>query len=236
MLIDFFRAIDRLSTVVLGWIMRVAAPAVAILIASAVARSGTALIGSLAWFALVVVAALVLHTAIVLIPALVVVARQRVLPFVRTSAEALILGFSTASSSAALPVSLMAADRMGLPAEASSLVLPLGATIDKNGAAVYKAVAAVFVVHLTGGAMTGPLAARIVVMATMAAFTGAGVPGSSLVTTMMVLRGIGLDSHAADAIALLAGIDRPLDMCRTAVNTFGNLVGTAVVSRWAAAD
>jgi DAACS family dicarboxylate/amino acid:cation (Na+ or H+) symporter len=80
-------------------------------------------------------------------------------------------------------------------------------------------------------AVDAGLATRIVVASTMAAFTGAGVPGSSLVTTLMVLRAIGLEPQAAAAIALVAGIDRPLDMCRTAVNTIGNLVGACVVTR-----
>jgi solute carrier family 1 (high affinity glutamate transporter) protein 1 len=115
-----------------------------------------------------------------------------------------------------------------------SLVLPAGATINKNGAAVYKAVTAVFVAHWVGLAIGPGLLVRVVLVSTMAAFTGAGVPGSSLVTTMTVLRAIGLGEEASAAIALVAGIDRPLDMCRTFVNTFGNLVGAAVVSRVAA--
>jgi proton glutamate symport protein len=117
-----------------------------------------------------------------------------------------------------------------LPAEVSSLVLPAGVTIDKNGAAVYKAVTAVCVAHWAGLTLDAGVVSKIVVVSTLAAFTGAGVPGSSLVTTLMVLRAIGLDAQASAAIALVAGIDRPLDMCRTAVNTFGNLVGVAVVA------
>src|SRR6185437_2362282 len=161
-------------------------------------------------------------------------ARQPLAAFLRETSDALVLAFSTASSSAALPVSLAAADRLRVPAEARSLVLPAGATINKNGAAVYKAVTAVFVAHWVGLAIGGSLLVRVVLVATMAAFTGAGVPGSSLVTTMTVLRAIGLGEEASAAIALVAGIDRPLDMCRTFVNTFGNLVGAAVVARVAA--
>jgi Na+/H+-dicarboxylate symporter len=71
----------------------------------------------------------------------------------------------------------------------------------------------------------------IVLTTTMASFAGAGVPGSSLVTTLIVLNAIGLGPHAAAGIALVVGVDRPLDMCRSAVNTFGNLVGAAWVAR-----
>ena len=234
LLLDVFRAIDRLSAVVLGWIMALAPPAVFILIAAAVQRSGAAVLGDLAWFAAVVVLALLAHVVVVLVPVLVVLARQPLAAFLRETSDALVLAFSTASSSAALPVSLAAADRLRVPAEARSLVLPAGATINKNGAAVYKAVTAVFVAHWVGLAIGGGLLVRVVLVATMAAFTGAGVPGSSLVTTMTVLRAIGLGEEASAAIALVAGIDRPLDMCRTFVNTFGNLVGAAVVARVAA--
>jgi Na+/H+-dicarboxylate symporter len=234
LLLGFFRAVDRLSAIVLGWIMRIAAPAVFVLIAAAVLRSGAGVLGDLAWFAAVVVIALVVHVAVVLMPALLLLARQPLGPFLRETSDALVLAFSTASSSAALPVSLAATERLGVPAEAGSLVLPAGATVNKNGAAVYKAVTAVFVAHWVGGALGAGLLVRVVLVSTLAAFTGAGIPGSSLVTTMTVLRAIGLGEEASAAIALVAGIDRPLDMCRTVVNTFGNLVGAAVVSRAAA--
>ena len=229
-LLEVFRAVDQMSAIVLGWIMRLAAPAVLILIAAAVSRSGTALLASLAWFAVVVIVALAVHVGAILVPVLVTLGRQRLRVFFGQVSDAIVLAFSTASSSAALPVSLAAAERLGAPAEVSSLVLPAGVTIDKNGAAVYKAVTAVCVAHWAGLALDAGVMFRIVVVSTLAAFTGAGVPGSSLVTTMMVLRAIGLDAQASAAIALVAGIDRPLDMCRTAVNTFGNLVGVAVVA------
>jgi Na+/H+-dicarboxylate symporter len=233
-LLVLFRAIDRLSGVVLGWIMWLAPPAVLILIAAAVQRTGASLLGDLAWFALVVVIALAAHVVVVLAPALVFEARQRIGEFVRQTSNAVVLAFSTAASSVALPLSLTAAERLSVPPEVSGLVLPVGATVNKNGAAVYKAVTAVCVAHWAGMTVDAGMAARIVVAATFAAFTGAGVPGSSLVTTLLVLRSIGLEAQASAAIALVAGIDRPLDMCRTAVNTIGNLVGACVVTRTAA--
>src|SRR5581483_11702468 len=142
--------------------------------------------------------------------------------------------FATASSSAALPVSMAAAtNRLGVPTEVAAFVLPAGATIDKNGAAAYKAVTAVFVAT-TYGLLLGPTQwIAIVAASTAAAFAGAGVPGSSLVTTLIVLNAVGLQAEAAAGIALVAAIDRPLDMCRTAVNTIGNLVGAAWVARGA---
>ena len=115
--------------------------------------------------------------------------------------------------------------------KSSSFVLPTGTTLNKNGAAVYKAATAIFLAHLYGVDLGLGAIVTIVLTSIVAASAGAGVPGSSLVTTLIVLNAIGLGPNAAAGIALVAGIDRPLDMCRTAVNTFGNLVGTAVVAR-----
>jgi len=143
-----------------------------------------------------------------------------------------LLAFSTASSNAALPVSMESAhDRLGVPNDIVSFVLPAGASMNKNGSAAYKAVTAVFIAHLYGLSLTAGLMLTIVLMSTMAAFAGAGVPGSSLVTTLIVLNGIGLGPRAAAGIALVAAVDRPIDMCRTAVNTISNLVGAAWLAR-----
>jgi Na+/H+-dicarboxylate symporter len=116
------------------------------------------------------------------------------------------------------------------PADAC-FVLPIGTTLNMNGAAYYKAATAVFLAHLYGVPLGAGQLATIVLATIVASSAGAGVPGSSLVTTLIVLNAIGLGSNASAGIALIAGIDRPLDMCRTAVNTFSNLVGTAVVAR-----
>jgi Na+/H+-dicarboxylate symporter len=158
-------------------------------------------------------------------------ARLSVVAFIRAVSDPLLLAFSTASSSATLPVSMGAArDRLGVSNEIVSFVLPSGSTLNKNGAAVYKAVTAVFVANLYGIAIGPGQLVTIVLVSAIAAFAGPGVPGSSLVTTLIVLNAIGLGSHAAEGIALVVGIDRPLDMCRSAVNTLGNLVGASVIA------
>jgi Na+/H+-dicarboxylate symporter len=188
-------------------------------------------LGDLLAFAGAVVLALAVHASLVLLPAARVVAGYRVREFLSRTADALMLAFATASSSAVLPVSMAAATRIGVPTEASSFVLPAGATINKNGAAVYKAATAVFLASIYGLPLGPGRQLTIVLASTAAAFAGAGVPGSSLITTLIVLNAIGLGSEAAAGIALVAAIDRPLDMCRTTVNTLGNLVGAAWVGR-----
>jgi Na+/H+-dicarboxylate symporter len=225
-----FERLNDLSTVLIGWMMELAPAAVFVLIAATVAKFGASLLGDLLTFAAAVIAALLVHTAIVLLPA-VKLAGYRIREFLRETSDAVMLAFATASSSAALPVSMAAAKRVGVSEEAAGFVLPAGATIDKNGAAAYKAVTAVFVATLFGLPLTPGRQLTIVLASTAAAFAGAGVPGSSLVTTLIVLNAIGLGAEASAGIALVAAIDRPLDMCRTAVNTLGNLIGSAWVDK-----
>jgi Na+/H+-dicarboxylate symporter len=230
--VTFFEGVNDLSMVVIGWLMHLAPLAVFLLIAAAIARSGIELLGSLLRYCLVVLVALAVHVVVTLIPILRAGAGMGVMAFFRGVADALLLAFSTASSSVTLPVSMAAAkNRLGLPNEVVSFVLPAGATLNKNGAAVYKAVTAVFLAQLYGLDLDTGRLLIIVLTSTLAGFAGAGVPGSSLVTTLIVLNAIGLGPRAAAGIALVAGIDRPLDMCRTMVNTIGNLVGTAFVAR-----
>jgi Na+/H+-dicarboxylate symporter len=124
-----------------------------------------------------------------------------------------------------------ARERLGLPQDIVGFVLPPGASLNKNGSAAYKAVTAVFIAHLYGVPLDSAMMATIAMMSTVAAFAGAGVPGSSLVTTLIVLNAIGLGPRAAAGIAIVAAVDRPLDMCRSAVNTFSNLAGAAWIAR-----
>lgn len=231
-LVSFFAAVNDVSMVVIRWLMELAPYAVCILIAVTVVRSGVDLLRSLATYALIVVAALVVHVALVLIPAIRLFAGMSVRSFVRNVGDALLLAFSTSSSSVTLPVSMAAAQRrLGISSEVVSFVLPTGTTLNKNGAAVYKAATAVFLANLYGVDLGAGQLVTILLTTVVASSAGAGVPGSSLVTTLIVLNAIGLGPNAATGIALVAGIDRPLDMCRTTVNTFSNLVGTAFVAR-----
>jgi proton glutamate symport protein len=225
--VAFFEGINDLSMVVIGWMMKLAPAAVLVLIASVVASSGASLLEGLLLYVVIVLIALAVHLAL-LLAALRLTAGMGVATFFRAMSDALLLAFSTASSTAALPVSMAdARARLGLSNEVVGFVLPSGTTLNKNGAAIYKAVTAVFLAHLYGVPL-GPLQlVTIVVTATAAAFAGAGVPGSSLVTTVAVLTAIGLGPRAAAGIALVAGVDRPLDMCRSFVNTVGNLAGAA---------
>ena len=231
-LVSFFGAVNDVSMVVIRWLMVLAPWAVGVLIAVTVVRSGLDLLRSLAAYALIVVAALAIHVMVVLVPVVRLGARMGIVEFVRNVGDALLLAFSTASSSVTLPVSMNAARlRLGIPDEIVSFVLPTGTTLNKNGAAVYKAATAVFLANLYGVDLGAGQLVTIILSTIVASSSGAGVPGSSLVTTLIVLNAIGLGPDAAAGIALVAGIDRALDMCRTTVNTFSNLVGAAWIAR-----
>jgi DAACS family dicarboxylate/amino acid:cation (Na+ or H+) symporter len=230
-IIALFQGVNDLTMVLIRWLMELAPAAVLVLIAVTVAQSGLDLLESLLAYALVVVLALGLHVTLVILPILRIGAGLGPAGFIRTVSDALLLAFSTSSSSATLPVSIAAAGRLGVPPVIAGFLLPAGATLNKNGSAVYKAVTAVFLCHLYGVPL-GPGAVLTIFLASaVAAVAGAGVPGSSLVTTLIVLNAVGLGPRAAAGIALVVGVDRPLDMCRTAVNTLGNLVGATVVAR-----
>ena len=230
--VRFFEGVNALSLIVITWLMKLAPAAVFVLIAVTVARSGITLLTQLATFTIVVVIALALHVALVFVPALRFGARLGIAMFVRSVSDALLLAFSTASSNATLPVSMAAArERLKIPNDIVGFVLPAGASLNKNGAAVYKAVTAVFLAQIYGFRLTPGSMITIVLTSMLAAFSGTGVPGSSLVTTLIVLNAIGLGPKAAAGIALVAAVDRPLDMCRTTVNTIGNLIGAAWIGR-----
>jgi Na+/H+-dicarboxylate symporter len=234
--VSAFERLNELSMILIRWLMMLAPMAVFVLIAATVARLGVSFLGDLLAFAAAVLVALALHAGLVLLPAVRAAAGYRIGQFLRGTSDALMLALATASSSATLPVSMAAAARLGVPGEVTGFVLPAGATINKNGAAAYKAVTAVFLATLYGLPLGPARQLTIVLASTAAAFAGAGIPGSSLVTTLIVLNAIGLGSEAAAGIALVAAIDRPLDMCRTAVNTLGNLVGAAWVAHASVED
>jgi proton glutamate symport protein len=230
-LVSLSEAVNDVSSTVLRWVMAIAPLAVFVLMAVVTARLGLDTLRPLLTFTTTVIAALLAHVVLVLLPTAAFVAHVSVPRFLATISDAVLLAFSTASSAAALPVSMASAARAGIPAEVSSVVLPAGSNLNKNGAAVYKAVTAVFLAGAAGAALNAGLYVKIALAAALAAFAGAGVPGSSLVTTMIVLNAVGLGPRAAAGMAVLVGIDRPIDMCRSAVNTLGNLVCAAVVAR-----
>jgi Na+/H+-dicarboxylate symporter len=230
-IVRFFQGLNDICMVIIAWVMKLAPYAVFALIGATVARFGTDLLGHLVVYCLTVLAGLSLQVVVLSI-AVRWLARMNVLDFYRGIAKAQLVAFSTSSSSATLPVSIeVATENLRVPAEIAGFVLPLGTTLNLNGAAVYKGVTAVFIAHVYGLTLGPAGYLTVIVSATLAAVTGVGVPGSSLVTTLIVLNAIGLGSHAVSGIALVLGVDRLLDMFRSTVNVTSSLTCAAYVAR-----
>ena len=147
-------------------------------------------------------------------------ARRSPRRFFREALPAVVFAFSSASSAGALPFSLEAAERLGVPAGVRSFVLPLGATLNMDGTAIYQGVCALFIANAYGIPLALPQQLTIILTCT-------GVPGAGAVMLGMVLQSVGLP---VEGVALVLGIDRVLDMARTAVNVAGDLACAVVVS------
>jgi Na+/H+-dicarboxylate symporter len=232
-MVGFFEGLNEICMVIIRWVMNLAPYAVFALIGSTVARFGGGVLRQLFFYCLVVVAGLLIHTLVVLSISLRLLARMKVIDFYRGVAKALLVAFSTASSNATLPVSIEAAERnLGIPPRVAGFVLPLGATLNLNGGAIYKSLTAVFIAQVYGLSLGLPAYGTIVTASTLAALAGVGVPGSSLVTTLIVLNTLGLGANAVSGIALVLGVDPLLDMMRTTVNVTGSLTCAAYVGRF----
>ena len=178
-------------------------------------------------YMLAVVMGLGVH-AFILLPLLYkMFVRKSPLAFLHAMAPSLLTAFSTASSSATYPVTLdCVTERAGVSRKSASFVLPLGATINMDGTALYEAVAAIFIANALGVDLSLTQQAIVALTATLAAIGAAGVPSAGLVTMIIVLESVGLP---AGAYGLVVAVDRVLDMCRTTVNVWGDAVGAAVV-------
>ena len=199
------------------------------LIAATVTRTGLDAIEPLAWFFASVVVALTLH-AFVFMPALVFfLARRSPLRHIQAMTPALLTAFSSASSAATLPLTMECVqNRAGVSQRSSSFVLPLGATVNMDGTALYECVAAMFIAQAYGMDLSLATQFMIVITAVLTSIGVASIPAASLVAITVILAAIGLP---AEAIGLILVTDRLLDMFRTAVNVWGDSVVTVVLAR-----
>ena len=192
-----------------------------------IATNGTAIIGSLAMVLLTAYICYVFHA--VLVYSLSVRDMGGMIPakFIKGMMPAIIFAFSSASSVGTLPINLDCTQKLGAKREVASFVLPLGATINMDGTAIYQGVCAIFIAACYGIQLTLPQMLTIVLTATLASIGTAGVPGAGMVMLAMVLTSVGLP---VDGIALVAGVDRIFDMGRTGVNITGDAACAIVVS------
>jgi proton glutamate symport protein len=231
-ILSFGHGVFDASMVIIDWIMRLAPYAVFALIAVTISRFGLDVLQSLAIYAGVVVAGLLLHAFGTYGLLVTLLARLNPLEFFRRIRKVPLIAFSTSSSSATLPVTMEAAEEdLGVSNSVASFVLPLGATVNMDGTALYQGVAVVFIAQVYGIALGMDELLTIVLTATLASIGAAGVPSAGIITLILVLQSVGLAGQAAAGIALILGVDRILDMVRTAVNVTGDLSCAAFVAR-----
>jgi proton glutamate symport protein len=228
----FFNGVNDTVMVIIDWIMRLAPYAVFALVGAVVSRFGLDLLRSLLIYTLVVATGLGLHLLITYMTILRVLGGINPLTFARRIMEVPLVAFSTSSSSATLPVTMeVAQEKLGVSRETASFVLPLGATINMDGTALYQAVAVMFIAQIYGIPMGVTEQLTIVLTATLASIGAAGVPSAGIITLIMVLHSVGLGAQTQTGIALILGVDRILDMLRTAVNVTGDLTASVVIAR-----
>jgi Na+/H+-dicarboxylate symporter len=226
-LLGLFEEGMTVSMQIINWIMRLAPFGIAALLFKLVATQDVSLFATLGKFILLVMGTTLLHGLVVLPALLYLITRKRPLWFLRNAREALLTAFATSSSSATMPVTMRCTTQnMQVRPEIAGFVVPLGATVNMDGTALYEASAALFVAQLAGIDLS--LGQQLVVcFTTMIAAMGApGIPSAGMVTMVMVLQSVGLP---AEAIAILLPIDRLLDTVRTAVNVEGDMIGSLVV-------
>jgi len=225
----FWNAVFHVMMRMTEWIMTFAPIGVFGLVAGVIARAGYKATGPLAVFALAVLAALAVHAFITLPLLLRFIGRVNPVDTLRGAAKAMLTAFSTASSSATLPVTMECVeDNIGVSNKVSSFVLPLGATVNMNGTALYECAAAMFIAQAYGLELTFGVQFSIVVIALMTSIGVAGVPSASLVAIAIILTAIGLP---IEALGVLLVFDRILDMARTSINVWGDASCATIVAR-----
>jgi len=217
------------TMLIVGWVMRLAPIGIMALLIKLVAGQDIAMLGILAKFVAVVVGTLLLHGIVVLPLILYLFTRMPPVTFWRGAREALVTAFATSSSSATLPVTLRCvSQQLQVKPEIAGFVVPLGATINMDGTALYEAAAALFIANMIGVDLS--IAQQLIVFFTamIAAMGAPGIPSAGMVTMVMVLQSVGLP---AEAIAILLPVDRLLDTLRTTMNVQGDMVGSLVVQK-----
>jgi Na+/H+-dicarboxylate symporter len=225
-----FKMVDTLNDVfmkAMEMIVSLSPIGVFCLICPVVAENGPAVLGSLAKVLLVAYLGYFLHAVIVYSLAVRAGAGMNPVTFFKGMMPAIMFAFSSASSVGTLPINMECTEKLGASKEIASFVLPLGATINMDGTAIYQGVCSVFIASCFGITLNFPQMLTIVLTATLASIGTAGVPGAGMVMLAMVLSSVGLP---VEGIALVAGVDRIFDMGRTTVNITGDASCAIIVS------
>lgn len=224
----------ELILMLVGWIMRLAPFGIMALLLQLVATQDTGLLTTLIKFVAIVMGTTLLHGVVVLPLILYLITGMTPVKFWLGAREALITAFATSSSAATLPITLRCAEQhLHVKRDVAGFVIPLGATMNMDGTALYEAVAALFIANLAGVELSFLQQLVVFLTAMLAAIGAPGIPSAGMVTMVMVLQSVGLP---VEAIAVLLPVDRMLDTVRTMVNVEGDLVGSLVVQKWTKQD
>jgi len=224
-----FEGMFEVSMTIIGFALRLAPLGVACLGFAVAARLGADLFVTLGFYTATVLLGLSLHQFVIYPLVLRILARRSPVEFFRGAKDAMVTAFSTSSSNATLPISLRVAENdLGIPPRVARFVLTVGASANQNGTALYEGITVLFLAQVFGVDLSFAQQVVVALMCVMAGIGTAGVPGGSLPLVVGVLLSINVP---AEAIAIILGIDRFLDMCRTTLNVTGDLVVAAVVSR-----
>ncbi|WP_373217496.1 dicarboxylate/amino acid:cation symporter [Ruminococcus sp. 5_1_39BFAA] len=223
---DVIDSFSEVSFKVMEMIIKLSPIGVFALICPVVASNGPAVLLPLLKVIGVAYLTYVVHMVVVYSSTVKVIAGMSPVTFFKGMSQAMIFAFSSASSVGALPFNLECTQKLGARKEVASFVLPLGATINMDGTAIYQGVCAIFIAQIFGFDLTISQQITIILTATLASIGTAGVPGSGMIMLAMVLESVGLP---LEGIALVAGIDRILDMGRTCVNITGDAACTICV-------
>jgi len=227
-LVKLFETIMNVMIKVTGYVMEYAPYGIFALITVTVGVHGPKVLLPLIKLIGVMYLVAFLHILIVYTPFIALVGKMRPWHFYRGVGEPLLVAFTTCASAAALPLNIQAVEKLGVPKSISSFTIPLGNTINMDGAAIYLGVAAIFISEVFGIPLDFNQQLTIILMAILASIGSVGVPGAALIVMTMVFTAVGLPM---EGIALVAGVDRILDMARTPLNILGDAVGAVVVSQ-----
>lgn len=227
--IDFFNGVFDAVTKLIDLVMKFAPVGVACLLFTMAARFGFGFLASLAWFIATVLLGLAIHMFGVFSLALKLLARVSPLDFFRRVRTVMLMAFSTSSSNATLPTTLRVSEtNLGVPREIGSFVLTVGATANQNGTALYEGVTVLFLAQLAGVDLSVGQQLTLVYLAILGGIGTAGVPSGSIPFIAAVIGTIGINPAL---IAIVIGVDRLLDMCRTTLNVVGDLTIAVYVAR-----
>lgn len=229
-LITLGNVVTEMNDLMMGmtmWVMKLAPIGVFFLISRTFASLGYDVIISMLSYMATVLGGLLVQLILVYMVLLTVFTRVNPVNFLKKFAPVMTFAFSTASSNATVPVNIKTLEEMGVDRKISSFTIPLGATINMDGTAIMQGVAVVFIANAYNIDLTAADFATVILTATIASVGTAGIPSVGLITLSMVLQSVGLP---VEGIAMIMGIDRILDMARSAINISGDATGTIIVA------